>query len=95
MFDELKKLFDEMDKTVNKEAVDIVPSEVILKVDENGNATIKVAGRCKEVFNLIGDALVDIAQGDKQEINDAISAIRSRITLNFLANALKKSEDGE
>ena len=88
-------MFDEMDKTVNKEAVDIVPSEVILKVDENGNTTIKVAGRSIEIFNLIGDALVNIAQGDKQKINDAISAIRSRITLNFLANALKKSEDGE
>ena len=95
MFDELKKLFDEMDKTVNKEAVNIVPSEVILKVDENGNATIKVAGRCEEVFNLIGDALVDIAQGDKQKINDAISAIHTRIKVKLLVDALKKSEDGE
>lgn len=95
MLDESKKLFDEMDKTVNKEAVNIVPTEVVLKVDENGNATIKVAGRSREVFNLIGDALVDITQGDKQKINAAISDIHTRIRVHLLVDALKKSEDGE
>jgi hypothetical protein len=95
MFEELKKLFDEMDKTVNKEAVDIVPSEVILKVDENGNATINVNGRSKEIFGLVGDMIAKLTKGDDIKTRAAISAIRSRITLNFHANALKKSEYGE
>jgi hypothetical protein len=97
MFEELKKVLDEREKTVDKEAVinDIVPAEVILKVDENGNATIKVDGRNKEIFGLVGDMIVKLTKGDDIKTRAAISAIRSRITFNFLANALKKSEDGE
>ena len=97
MFEELKKLLDEMEKTVDKEAVinDIVPAEVILKVDENGNATIKVNGRNEEIFDLVGDMIAELTKGDDIKTRAAISAIRSRTTLHFLANALKKSEDGE
>lgn len=97
MFEDLRKFLDEMEKTVDKEAVinDIVPAEVILKVDENGNATIKVNGRNKEIFDLVGDMIAKLTKGDDIKTRAAISAIRSRITLRFLADTLKKSEDGE
>lgn len=88
MFEQLKEMIEKVDKELNE----IVPAEVVLKMDKDGNGSIKCEGRNKEIFMLIGNLLANISRFDEEKLEITLEQIRSACEVNFKAH---ESEDGD
>lgn len=88
MFEQLKEMIEKMEKEANE----IMPMEVVLKMDKHGNASIKCEGRNKEIFMMIGNLLANISGFDEEKLEMVLEQIRITCEANFKAH---EREDGD
>lgn len=71
MFEQLKEMLKKMEKETNE----IMPMEVVLKMDKDGNGMIKCEGGNREIFMMIGDLLATISGFDEKTLEMALEQI--------------------
>lgn len=88
MFEQLREMIEKMENEANE----IVPMEVVLKMDKDGNGMIKCEGRNKEIFMMLGDLLSQISQFDERRLEMAFAEIRIACKASF---EMHKQENGD
>ena len=88
MFEKLKEMIEKMEKEVNE----IMPVEVVLKMDKDGNTVVKCEGRNLEVFMLIGNLLANISGFDEETLEITLKQIRDACEANFMAHKMRNGD---
>jgi hypothetical protein len=74
MFESLKDLFNNKEDGLSLKK--IVPEKVVMELDENGDASLQVNGRNKEICFLVGDLIASCAEYDKNNAKKLLNIIK-------------------